>query len=386
MLFCVSIHAQTPKFSWYTLDKNNNATLNVALFLSTTCPHCYRTDSFFNALERQTPWINITRHYVNQDTQSLMLFNQLLTTEDSMNFSIPSIFFCKSRWIGFQSDNTTGAELLKALTYCKTQIEKNKSLKKPVVDVLKRWSSAVYLNGSIQGTPSASYYFMLVSIFDTLNPCSLFCFMAFLGVVLTQPGTRLKALTGALFVAMMGLSHFIIQTYSFWYFEQLAYLRALGFVMGLVTLVVLLKCYFNSRLSLIGGCLWSSALGLLTYLNQQSCTLNWSLVFEDWLLNQSYLFYFEALVRLAYQLMYLVLPSLVLLLMLALNRFAFFKTMYARLEIVGYFYLLGVAAAFIAKPAYLTNYFMSFICFSALTVVGLLVGFFAKGRVSNNAA
>ena len=109
-------------FSWYTIDTNKQVTINVELFLSSACPHCHKADEFFREIEPKTPWLQVKHNIINEDKDALIRFNQFLTELKFNDFAVPSTFFCKSRWVGFDSTETTGKDLLKALQYCKEQI------------------------------------------------------------------------------------------------------------------------------------------------------------------------------------------------------------------------------------------------------------------------
>src|SRR3990167_8779536 len=111
---------------WFTQDAQHkqDVQLRVDLFLSTTCPHCRAADRFFRQLETKKAWLAVHRYYINEDKVGLDRLNDLVIAQKIKitPFAVPAIFFCDARWLGFDSANKTGKEILNGLTYCHNQL------------------------------------------------------------------------------------------------------------------------------------------------------------------------------------------------------------------------------------------------------------------------
>ncbi len=112
------------------------------LFLSSTCPHCQHEKTFFDGVAKQHPELAINYHFIDQDKNALIQFNQLLSEQQQDDFAVPSVFFCDSRWVGFANAETTGKDLLHAIDYCQQQISQHSTLTSTTVSVLRQWANA----------------------------------------------------------------------------------------------------------------------------------------------------------------------------------------------------------------------------------------------------
>lgn len=104
--------AQPPRSS------SSPPSIQVDLFMSSTCPHCHKASEFFDALQKQIPWLVVHKHVINLDKSALTLFAARLKDIGSNNFAVPAMFFCKQYWVGFDTDKTTGKKLTAALQRC----------------------------------------------------------------------------------------------------------------------------------------------------------------------------------------------------------------------------------------------------------------------------
>ena len=144
LLFMLSFFAlaeEKPQFSpWYKQSPSGEVQLEVEVFLSSTCPHCQQADLFFNKIEKKYPWLMIKRYVVNQDKSALEYFYQRLRQQNQQDFSIPSVFFCNTRWVGFDEDAKQGKALLSGMTYCQKNIRAQGELKQGIIDALRKKS------------------------------------------------------------------------------------------------------------------------------------------------------------------------------------------------------------------------------------------------------
>ncbi|TAL60126.1 MAG: hypothetical protein EPN84_10050 [Legionella sp.] len=358
--------------TWYTQNTKKNTVLNVELFLSSTCEHCHKADAFFHKLEASNSWLKVKRHIINEDKSALDQFYQLLNEQNMGDFAVPSAFFCDSRWVGFVNEATTGKDLLKGLQYCKKQIEKNGTLDKTTIDVLKHWANANLFDTSMDQQPKVSSYIVMMAIIDALNPCALFCLMGLIALLLIQNETRTRYINGFLFIAALGMVHYLQQVYPTVFFESLIQLRWLVALIGLLTLFFAVRIYQNKPIKYLSGFL-AILLGLSLQAYQQTCLMNWSFITQQWLSNQKLTALEWVLAQSAYQLLYL-LPWVFLILIIQwLLKKQKLVQLQPLLKIIGLVYLIGLGLLLIIYPAALAYLNLSLLLLISFAIIGVIL-------------
>ncbi|MFI4917993.1 MAG: hypothetical protein ACHP65_00395 [Legionellales bacterium] len=354
---------------WYTQDSDKNVSINVELFLSSTCPHCHKMDAYFRKIEPKTPWLHVQRFIINEDKAALIRFNELLTEDNSADFVVPSAYFCNSRWVGFTTGSTTGKDLLHALNYCKNQIESKGALTPTTASVLKRWAHAnIYATGLV-GNPTAAYYITAMAVIDSYNPCALFCLMCFLALLFIQESHKSQLMCGFIFILTVGAVHYLQQAHTNTFFELLSWLRWPSALIGATTWYVTAQHYRRHS-----TCCWwfllSFLLAFVIQCYQQTCLTNWSYIFQQWLYDQSLSKGQIALYELIYQGLYvltLVLTLIAYTLLIKAKRCLRFKE---RLNTFGILTLMTVALILIIYPLGL-SYFVLSCCILVLLVISV---------------
>lgn len=364
-LFSVNVWASDVVSPWYSLDADKKATLNVELFLSSTCPHCHKADAFFKDIAAQHPELHIQANFINEDKNALLRFNQLLAEQQQNDFAVPSIYFCNSRWLGFASAETTGKDLLHALNYCKQQIEKSGTLSKATVETLTQWANANKFDAGMVEHPSAFRYIVTIGLIDGLAPCSFFCFVGFLAFLFV--GERGKITASLLFILSLVLIHYFQQTHTSAFYLALPWLRVPAALVGGLAIYFVVQRYKKQATSTLYYSL-AFLLGLMTAAYQQTCEMNWAYIFEQWLHNQQISTLQAGIYQLFYQVMYAVPLFLTLVIYLTLHRLKRFAAWQPRLLACGLLFILAIALCLIVYPMLL-----SYLLVSLFTMIILLI-------------
>ena len=367
-----NLWANTPSSPWFSQDADKKTIINVELFLSSTCSHCHKADDFFKAIEPSTPWLHITRYVINENKEALIHFNQLLTDQKMNDFSVPSIFFCNSRWVGFATPETTGKDLLHALEYCKQQIEKKGELSSANVSTLRRWANANLFDSGMTENPTAIKYITVMALMDAFNPCALFCLGCFFALLFVQQRQKDQIIIGLLFLLPLGVTHFFQQVYTSAFFELLPWFRVPAALVGLFTLYLVSQLYKKRTTSNLFFLL-SLLLGIVLLSYQQTCVMNWSLIFEQWLYNQHLSRQNAALYEFSYQLIYLLpllLTLIIYVLLVRLKRLEKFKD---KINSIGLLYLLVIGLLLIIYPFALSQLLISVLVFLCVFIASLFL-------------
>lgn len=293
--------ADEPNLPWYK-KTDQGTTLRVDLFLSTTCPHCKKADAFFKKIQREKPWLKVNRYFINTDKEALETYSEYLNQQPKAidAYGVPAIFFCKSQWVGFAEEATTGQKLLQALEYCHDQIEKSGTLNADTVKTIQQWSSASWYEGTITSEPAAWYFIPGMSLMDMLNPCAVFCLLTLLSLLLLQNTNREKIALACVFIAGVLAVHYFQQTHTARYYQWLEHLRIPAIALGAIMVIYAVMRWLHNQISIIIVLLASVAIAAVLQAYQQNCVPNFALIFQQWLTSQT----LTPAWRMAYQLLY----------------------------------------------------------------------------------
>lgn len=285
IFFIASCWAARDQSPWFYKGKDNHLKLKVELFLSSNCSHCQQASAFFETLQVQKPWLQVNRYVINQDKKALDYFHEKLNQIKSDDYSVPAVFFCNSRWIGFDKPETTGNVLLKSLDYCYQQISQKGELNRSTQTVLKQWANASFFASGLINKPNAAVIIPMTALIDALNSCSIFVALALFSFLWLY---RLKSTMlglGAVFLVIMVAVHHFQQDHTVFFYYVLQRLRIPSALIGLGLIAYVFKIYSKKTedhpnifiLILVG----LTALVIEAY--QQMCMPNFSLIFTQWL-------------------------------------------------------------------------------------------------------
>lgn len=294
-IVCAAPNSQ-PK--WYS-SENGKTQLNVEVFLSTTCPHCQKAQIFFDNIASTNPQFKIKYHFINKDKEALEQFNRLLSAQGTYDFAVPSIYFCNSRWVGFDSPQTTGKELLRGLNYCLEQVQKEQILSGATVKVLQQWGNANKFNSGMHEKPSPINYLVTLAITDAVSPCAFFVLSVFLCLLIISPPGKILQ-TGGIFLFAVALMHYIQQVHGALFYQALPWFWIPAGLTGFAIFYFGSLYYQHRPIPKSAYTALAFACGLMIMSYQQTCAMNWSNIYQQWLLNQNY----SALKNLMYQLLY----------------------------------------------------------------------------------
>ncbi len=376
-LFCMlasnNLWSESTPITWYTLDANKQATIAVELFLSSTCSHCHKADDFFKSIEQSNPWLKVHRHVINNDKQALILFSQLLNQLGLKDFSVPSMFFCNSRWSGFATSQTSGRDLLQALKYCKQHIEKKGELTQNTSTVLQQQANS---NKGVQiKEPSSIKTTLYIAAINLMYSCSIFCIMTFLSILFLQPNRKDQLLLGLLFIITLSLMHFFQQRHMGIYFTLLPWMRIPAALIGLLSVQVA-RLHYQNQVTVFLSYATTFLLALMIGLYQQTCSTNWFYLFEQWLTQHHFDAVQTAFYATLYHFTYVLPLLLVLILYLFLVNAKRLRAFKNRLRPLGMLFFVTIGCILIAYPFALSYLYTSYFILLLLPICAWLINRF----------
>jgi hypothetical protein len=204
--------------------------------------------------------------------------------------------------------------------------------------------------------------------------------MTFFAFIFLQGTHKKKMLIGILFILVIAIAHLLQQLYATSYFGLLPWLRIPAVIVGLVSFYYMGQ-YFRGRAIDSVLVVLPLLLGLLVYLYQQTCLVNWTFVFQQWLNSQNASNATKILYQLAYQLIY-VLPLLMMLILYRLIiSIKFFSKFSKRLDVIGVLVILAISLLLILYPYALSNTALSLFIWVFLAIAGWILSHFYSPSV-----
>jgi glutaredoxin len=379
LLNITTAEANPQSVIWYTHGAGEQVNINVELFMSSTCPHCIKADAFFREIEKKNPWLIVHRFIINQDKAALETFYEQLQQQHLNDFSVPTIFFCGSRWTGFGDANTTGKLLLHALNDCHDKISQQGELSPSTISVMQKEGAATQFHFDRSMAQSDAQLIMFTALMDTITSCSFFCFAAFLAFLWLFPTDKwLQFRVGLIFLLSLGIIHFVQQAHSDLYYQLLPKLRFAEGLVGAVLLLAALSMYRKSKdpVVLKPGLVIFPVIFFTVcavYVAQQTCVFNSAVILEQWWAEHTISPIKQLFYQLLYQVFYLLPLVILLLFFLVFGRFRRLRTYQQMLINAGILVLVSIGIILLVYPSLLANLVVSNVVLFASIVVGWLI-------------
>lgn len=354
---------------WFTIN-GGQVILHVHLFTVSTCPYCQKAETFLNHLALNNSWLEIHHYVINTDKQALVTFSKFLQEQKTNDFSVPAIFFCNARWVGFKDSEKSGAQLLAGLNYCREQISKAGQLSTATMQTLKQLALANWYEGSLATPPLSPSFMPFLAMVDALNPSItilIFAFIAFLISLFKQTRQSIILIS---FLLGAGIAHYFQLAYLSFFYTIMPLLRPVAVFVGLglvLFILIVIKKYKKSLSTIkMSSLIFLTALVIQSYIQINNYP-NFALIVKQWLVSQQYNVSKQAFYQFIYVLVYLItltLGALAVVLLLRLKRLQNYLPVFKRL---GESFLLTVGLILIIYPYELNRLFFIFI------IVGLSV-------------
>lgn len=352
---------------WFSKQADNQISLRVDLFLTSTCPHCQEADRYFKRIEPKTPWIQVNRHVINQDKVALETFGQFLKAQKMPEFMVPAIFFCNTRWVGFFDADKSGTALLKGLNYCREAIKKTGEL----TPATQRMLTQMSFETSVRNNPSLVWFLPLMAISDAMSYTVLFSILALFAFLMIQKNRSDRILTLVLFLSGTGIAHHGHQVHTIFSWEAMPVLRWPVAVLGLALIAFVVLHYRGlvkkQKLARLLSLLMVFPTAFVLQLYQQNllpvAQPDYSVIFQQWLLDKNYTFVQQFASELMYQVVYLGIIALFSLGLRALFRYnKRLKKYSCFVAVFGWMYLVIVGLILIFSPVLLSEGSFAFVC------------------------
>jgi thiol-disulfide isomerase/thioredoxin len=245
---------------WYGTAADGTPTVRLYYFFSPTCPHCQAAAPFIDELAARSPWLEVQKFDVKDHRANARFYYETALALGTQALSVPGFVFCRQVLIGYDSAESTGAEIAAALEKCHQQRLANPSpvqstagadaAGRPATAVGEPAGTTVHLPfvGAVDAKAfSLPILTLVLAGMDAFNPCAFFVLLFLLSLLVHAKSRTRMAIVGGTFVLFSGLVYFVFMAAWLNVFLIAGELRVITAVAGLVALLVAvlnIKDYF----------------------------------------------------------------------------------------------------------------------------------------------
>lgn len=176
-----------------------DSTPDIDVFVRAGCPHCEAAKIFLDELRREQPSLHIALHDIAEDPTARERLITLVQERGITTVGVPTFLVGTELIIGFQSSETTGAEIRAKLDRKALGATVNPS----VESIETRWLGRLHVHDL--GLP---LFTVLIGLLDGFNPCAMWVLLFLLSLLVNLQDRRKMALIAGTFVIVSGLVYF----------------------------------------------------------------------------------------------------------------------------------------------------------------------------------
>jgi hypothetical protein len=199
---------------WLQPGVDGQPQVQLYFFWSLTCPHCAAAHPHIRSLPQARPWVRLHELELSRQPENVAHFQALATQVGSEAAAVPSFLFCGEMLSGWDSMESTGAELLRRLDACHAHaLEAANTLKPaPASSVTPHQANdriEIPLIGNVDAASlSLPALTLVLAGLDAFNPCAFFVLLFLLSMMAHQKSRARMLLIGGIFVTVSGVMYF----------------------------------------------------------------------------------------------------------------------------------------------------------------------------------
>jgi thiol-disulfide isomerase/thioredoxin len=245
---------------WYGTAADGTPTVRLYYFFSPTCPHCQAAAPFIDEFAARSPWLEVQKFVVKDNRANARFYYETALALGTQALSVPGFIFCRQVLIGYDSAESTGAEIAAALELCHEQRLANPNPGGPAVSADSAGETAAEA-GELAGTTvhlplfgpvdakvlSLPVLTLVLAGMDAFNPCAFFVLLFLLSLLVHAKSRARMAVVGGTFVLFSGLVYFVFMAAWLNVFLVAGELRVITVIAGLLAVLVAalnIKDYF----------------------------------------------------------------------------------------------------------------------------------------------
>jgi thiol-disulfide isomerase/thioredoxin len=239
---------------WYGTAADGTPTVRLYYFFSPTCPHCQAAAPYIDELQSRWPWLEVRKYAVKDNRANARFYYETALSLGTKALSVPGFVFCRQVLIGYDTAETTGAEIAKALEACHERRIANPTPSEgaapagTVIGTGAQTPLAEEKAGTTVNLPfvgmvdvqafSLPVLTLVLAGMDAFNPCAFFVLLFLLSLLVHARSRARMAIVGGTFVLFSGLVYFVFMAAWLNVFLIAGELRVITLIAGLLALTV----------------------------------------------------------------------------------------------------------------------------------------------------
>jgi thiol-disulfide isomerase/thioredoxin len=241
---------------WHGVAADGTPTVRLYYFYSPTCPHCQAAAPFIDELKARWPWLEVEKFSVKDNRKNAKFYYETALSVGTKALSVPGFVFCRQVLIGYDSADTTGAEIAAALESCHQRVldsgVRGMSATPSAPGTLPTTGAQTQVIEGQAGTTvnlpfvgpvdakalSLPVLTLVLAGMDAFNPCAFFVLLFLLSLLVHAKSRTRMAIVGGTFVLFSGLVYFVFMAAWLNVFLIAGELRVITIIAGLLALTV----------------------------------------------------------------------------------------------------------------------------------------------------
>lgn len=199
----------------------------LVVYVRADCPHCAAAKRFLGSLQADHPGLVVTYHDVLADTAARSRLLALARERGIAAVGVPAILVGGELLIGWESDATTGADLVRRLGLAPVAARPPPPAPPDVVQAPLLGP----LSASRLGLP---LFTLLVGLVDGFNPCAMWALLLILALLVGLGDRRRMLLLGGTFIVVGGAMYFMFMAAWLELFLLIGISRGVQVTLGLL--------------------------------------------------------------------------------------------------------------------------------------------------------
>jgi thiol-disulfide isomerase/thioredoxin len=239
---------------WHGTAADGTPSVRLYYFFSPTCPHCQAAAPFVDELQQRWPWLEVRKYSVKDHRANARFYYETAQSLGTRALSVPGFVFCRQVLIGYDSAETTGAEIGKALETCRERrlaqaaASAGAGINGAAATTGARAAPADETAGTTINLPvvgmvdaqafSLPVLTLVLAGVDAFNPCAFFVLLFLLSLLVHARSRVRMGIVGGTFVLCSGLVYFVSMAAWLNVFRLAGELRVITLIAGLLALTV----------------------------------------------------------------------------------------------------------------------------------------------------
>lgn len=203
LLWVMPVAAQSGDL-WVKPGPDGQPQLQLYFYWTQTCPHCKEARPFVEAIPATRPWVALHSLELTRHPEHARQYEEMAAQLGQEAVSVPALLFCGEMHVGWESAETTGAEIAWRLDDCHARL-----LAGGVVAGLTGGKLSVPILGEVDPKHfSLPLLTVAIAGLDAFNPCAFFVLLFLLSLLAHQKNRKRMLLIGGIFVLFSGLMYF----------------------------------------------------------------------------------------------------------------------------------------------------------------------------------